>query len=204
MSDVRHVKVTINRAELARRLAKLAERKATMTEITVLIGSVQTGSSGTVTLDTTREVVFQAKELGSYSEPGTGRDGNPTDTRGRVETLYQADDGRFVVHVRDWSHWQGEPTTYTLHQVTGADLEPLGRFAELGRECGYGRPLTLTEALALDRGDDQEGTAFSPDFRAFLDREDAIAAQEDVEDRRLVQEAMEHGAVDCDDPESDD
>jgi len=121
-----------------------------MEQIKVLVGSVQSGSSGTVTRDTTREVVFQGEKLGDYHEPGIGRDGNPTDTRGTVETLYRAEDGRLIVHVRDWSHWQGEPTVYSLHEVTEADLQGDGRFAALGRECGYGRPLTLDEALAQE------------------------------------------------------
>lgn len=134
-----------------------------MEQIKVLVGSVQSDHSGVNVRDTTREVVFSGEELGKYSEPGTGRDGRPTDARGLVERLYQADDGRFVVHVKEWSHWQGEPTIYRLHEVTGEDLGPTGRFAELGMVCGYGRPLTLTEALELGQpGDD------------WIDHEDAV------------------------------
>jgi hypothetical protein len=62
--------------------------------------------------------------------------------------------------VEDWSRWQGEPNTYDLLEVTEADLGPNGRFEALGREAGFGRPLTLDEALnpwdglTLGEGDD--------------------------------------------------
>jgi len=117
-----------------------------MEKQTVLIGSIAGGSGG-ITQDDTREVKFMAEELGCYREYGTGRGGGPTDTRGVTETLYKTEDGRLVVHVKDWSHWQGEPNTYTLHHVTEEDLQPGGRFEALGAECGFGRPLTLDEAL---------------------------------------------------------
>ncbi|MBI4672789.1 MAG: hypothetical protein HY741_14105 [Chloroflexi bacterium] len=47
----------------------------------------------------------------------------------------------------DWSHWQGEPNTYALHQITEADLQTGGQYEQLGREAGFGRPLMLDEAL---------------------------------------------------------
>jgi len=166
-----------------------------MDTIKLTVGTVQSSSSGTATRDTRREVEFQGELLATYHEAGTGRDGNPTDTRGAIETLYRAADGRLVVHVHDWSHWQGEPDTLTLHEVTEADLSGNGRFADLGHVAGYGRPLTLDEALtprdALEYGE--------PDPALHILREDALAAQEDAEDRREIQEAMERGAVDFDD-----
>jgi len=130
-------------------LIGLARQKGqgTMETVTLRIGSVQSSSSGTATLDTTQDVEFEGELLAEYSEPGTGRDGGPTDTRGTTTKLYRASDGRLIVHVKDWSHWQGEPTTYTLHQVTEGDLTGRGQFAALGREAGYGRPLSLDEAL---------------------------------------------------------
>jgi len=51
------------------------------------------------------------------------------------------------MHVKDWSHWQGEPTTEWLTSVSEADLQPGGRFEDLGDACGFGRPLTLEEVL---------------------------------------------------------
>lgn len=118
-----------------------------METIKITVGSVQSSSSGTVQRDTRRDVEFEGEKLAEYHEAGEGRDGNPTDTRGVTETLYRASDGRLVAHVHDWSHWQGEPDTWRLYEVTEADLTGRGRFSELGREAGYGRPLTLDEAV---------------------------------------------------------
>ena len=112
----------------------------------VLIGSVTSGRGG-FTQDNTHAVEFVGEELGKLTIYGVGRDGGITDTRGVTQTLYRAEDGRLVVHVQEWSHWQEEPTTYTLLAATEADLGPDGAFEDLGYECGFGRPLTLDEAL---------------------------------------------------------
>lgn len=124
-----------------------------MEKITVYIGQVVVMSNG-AQQDTRRPVTFEGEKLGEYREYGQGRDGGPTDTRGTIETLYRASDGRLVVHSEDWSNWQGEPNTETLQEVTPADLQPGGDFEDLGRACGMGRPLTLDEALSL--GDEDE------------------------------------------------
>jgi len=116
-----------------------------MEQITVWVGTVEGGS--TVHLDATREVQFTGEELAKLSTPGRSDRGDITDSRGVTETLYRAEDGRLVVHVKDWSQWQGEPTTYSLREVTDADLGANGEFEALGHEAGYGRPLTLDEAL---------------------------------------------------------
>ena len=113
----------------------------------VYIGSVTSGNTG-ITLDTTREVEFTGEELAEFCQAGTHK-GAVTDTRGTMETLYRAEDGRLIVHAKEWSHWQGEPTVYTLQEVTAEDLGPAGRFAFLGEKAGLGRPLTLDEALNL-------------------------------------------------------
>ena len=113
--------------------------------ITVLVGTYTVGSGGIVQ-DSTREAQFRGEELAQRTEYGYHK-GNITDTRGVTETLYRTDDGRLVVHIKDWSRWQGEPTTYSLLEVTEEDLGVGGRFEALGREAGLGRPLTLDEAL---------------------------------------------------------
>jgi hypothetical protein len=117
-----------------------------METITLHVGSIVTGNSGQ-TNDDRREVQFTGEELASRTEYGMGNRGGITDTRGVTETLYRAEDGRLIVHVKDWSRWQSEPTVYSLHEVTEADLQPGGRFELLGVEAGYGRPLTLDEVL---------------------------------------------------------
>lgn len=114
--------------------------------ITVLMGTYVVGSGGIVQ-DDRWEVQFEGEELAQRTGYGYDR-GDLTDTRGVTQTLYRTEDGRLVVHVEDWSRWQGEPTTYTLLEVTEEDLGVGGRFEALGREAGFGRPLTLDEALA--------------------------------------------------------
>lgn len=124
-----------------------------MDTITVLVGTLESLNGGR-TQDGRREVVFEGETLGSQTEYGyDSKRGNLTDTRGTTETLYRAADGRLVVHVKDWSRWQGEPTIESLHQVTEQDLQPGGRFEALGHECGFGRPWTLDEALRRDEPD---------------------------------------------------
>ena len=119
-----------------------------METIKVQIGTMATGSGG-VQQDLTRVVEFTGEEMATYAEYGTSRKtGAPVDTRGVDQTLYRTKDGRLIVHVKDWSHWQGEPNTYSLHEVTEADLQPGGRFEALGAESNYGRSLTLDEALS--------------------------------------------------------
>lgn len=116
-----------------------------MEKHTVHIGSLNTISSG-ATVDHRREVEFEAEELAKHHDYGEHK-GQPTDTRGVTQTLYRTADGQLIVHVEDWSRWQGEPTTYSLHKVSEEDLGPNGQFEALGLEAGMGRPLTLDEAL---------------------------------------------------------
>ena len=117
-----------------------------MDKVTVSIGTVE-ATSGGVTQNNTREVEFAGEELAEHTLYGRGRNGGITDSRGVTETLYKTEDGRLVVHVKEWSQWQGEPNIYSLVEVTEADLGPNGRFEALGAEAGLGRPLTLDEAL---------------------------------------------------------
>lgn len=118
-----------------------------MDKYTVFVGTLEVLNGGQ-TQDGRREVAFEADRLGEHTAYGyDSKRGNLTDTRGTTETLYRAADGRLVVHVNDWSRWQGEPNTESLHLATDADLEPGGRFEALGLACGMGRPWTLDEAL---------------------------------------------------------
>ena len=98
--------------------------------------------------DTRRKVVFEGEKLGERKEYGMHQ-GRPSDTRGTIETLYRTASG-LVVHVEEWSRWQGEPNIETLHKITEDDLQPGGRFYDLGLACGLARPLTLDEALGGD------------------------------------------------------
>lgn len=117
-----------------------------MEEITVSVGSLETGNSG-ITNDTRQAVKFVGEKLGEYREYGHDRHGKITDTRGTTETLYRVEDGSLVVHSNEWSRWSGEPNTETLEPVEVEDLAPGGCYASLGAVCGFGRPLTLAEVF---------------------------------------------------------
>lgn len=122
------------------------------TEITVNVGSIVTGRSGQ-TNDTRKTVKFHGEKIGSYTSYGYDRIGSITDTRGTTQTLYRTSDNRLIVHIDDWSKYQGEPDTETLVEITREDLLPGGRFEDLGQESKLSRPMTLDEALeALDPG----------------------------------------------------
>jgi len=123
-------------------------------QISLRIGSEFFDQSGHCH-DDWRSVEFEGERLAEL-ERYVGSDS----TRGTTETLYRASDGRLIVHRYDWSRWQGEPDTERLFQVTEDDLRPGGRFEQLGAEAGFGRPLTLDEALTPAYHDDtQEITA---------------------------------------------
>ena len=109
----------------------------------VVIGS-STHSSGGHVHQRLRDVEFRAELLGSYSEPELCS-GSPN--RGTVYTLYCTAAEALVVHVTCWTHWQGETETFRLYSVTISDLQIGGEFEDLGNACGYGRPLTLAEAI---------------------------------------------------------
>jgi hypothetical protein len=117
-----------------------------MDTIKLEVGTYMVGNGGIVQ-DNLRPVEFEGEKLAGIKNYGYKDSGAPDDTRGTKETLYKTVDGRFVVYLEDWSHWQGEPNTYDLQEVTEADLGPNERFEALGREAGFGRPLTLNEAL---------------------------------------------------------
>ncbi len=112
----------------------------------VLVGSITSTSSG-ATQDDTRLVEFEAVNLAEHRQFGTGRAGCLTETRGTTERLFRLGDGQLAVHVENWSHWQGEVTTHSLHEVTEVDLGPNGDFWQLGTEGGFCRSLKFDEAV---------------------------------------------------------
>jgi len=118
-----------------------------MESITLQIGSIIGGSSGQVN-DNRRTVKFEGEQLASVTQYGYNeRTAGITDTRGVTETLYKTSDDRLIVHVDDWSRWQGEPNTEQIHEIEEADLRAGGRFEQLGFESGYQDALTLDQAL---------------------------------------------------------
>lgn len=126
-----------------------------MSKINVLIGSITRGNNN-ATLNTTQKVQFEGERLATHRMATSVHKNNiATDSRGIVETLYKSGNGRLIVHVKEWSHLQGEPwthrhgepMTYSLCQVTAAELQQHHPF--LAAVAGMGRPLTLDEALDL-------------------------------------------------------
>ena len=60
---------------------------------------------------------------------------NPECTMGYTETLYYTTDRRLIVHVANWSRLSGHMVTYSMVEITGADLAAGGRFEVLGRDA---------------------------------------------------------------------
>ena len=60
---------------------------------------------------------------------------NPECTMGYTETLYYTTDRRLIVHVANWSRLGGHMVTYSMIEITGADLAVGGRFEVLGRDA---------------------------------------------------------------------
>ena len=116
-----------------------------METITVYVGTEHHMRDGRAQ-DDTRPVEFTGEKLAQRTAFGSHKD-QISDTRGTTEVLYRAEDGRLLVHVHEWSKWQGEADHYALQEVTETELGPTGPFEALGYEAGFGRPLTLEEAL---------------------------------------------------------
>ena len=88
-----------------------------------------------------RPVVFEGTELAKLNTI------DDRGSRGTREVLYQTTDGQYIVHVTQWSHWQGETTDLGLYRVSLADLDVNGEYEALGREAGLARDLTLDDVL---------------------------------------------------------
>lgn len=114
----------------------------------VLVGSVTRASGGHVS-DSLREVEFRGEYLGEISRPDIGMHST---TRGDIERLYRLEDGRLMVHREFWTQWQGETSTQRIVIVREDDLESGGEFESLGLATGFGRPLSIDEALGRMAG----------------------------------------------------
>ncbi len=109
--------------------------------------------SGEEFRDTRKRVIFEGNKLSStkYVEEDRIDDGSRV-TSEIIHTLYETSDGRLIVHIDKEIDRGGVSNTGTLIEITPDDLEPDGRFAELGSEAGFVlpmtlRPVTLDEAL---------------------------------------------------------
>ena len=107
----------------------------------LLVGECWTDRAGFH--DARRPVEVDGREIAAVSE--CDRDGH----RGIELKLVRVADGRWVVHVAEWSHYQGETSRYRLVEVTPTDLDAGGRSERLGRVAGLARRLSLDEALGL-------------------------------------------------------
>ena len=117
-----------------------------METIQLFIGSSRILLGGHA-VDSLRPVEFVGEEIGRWSM--TRRPfSNDYDIECVKQVLYKTEDDRLIVFVKDWSRWQGEADVMSLHEVTAADLGVNGQYEELGYKCGFGRPLTLDEALS--------------------------------------------------------
>jgi hypothetical protein len=110
----------------------------------VLVGECWTNRNGCF-IDERRPVVIDGRALAVITR--CDDDGH----RGVTQRLIEAAGGRLLVHVVDWSHYQGETSRYRLVEVSRDDLDLGGPFERLGRAAGLARPLSLDEALGLGR-----------------------------------------------------
>ena len=105
-----------------------------MKTVDVIVGSVNAGHGGSTTGET-RRVQFEGQELATTHQTESSED-ERTD---RTETLYRTGDGRLLVYVQDWSHWQDGAAVYSLTQVSEQDLGSTGKYAQLGQAAGFWR-----------------------------------------------------------------
>lgn len=92
-------------------------------------------------VDTTKEVWFEAEEIGQHVDAN--------EHGGDITTLYRTEEGRLIAHVKTWTSKESDPVIYDLIEVADEELRPGGEFEELGEACGYGRPLGLDQGLTL-------------------------------------------------------
>jgi hypothetical protein len=120
-----------------------------MEKIAIRIGTIENGRGGIIQSNV-RVVEFVGVEVARRRVYGYNYDlGQITDSRGVRETLYRAEDGRYIVHVCEWEEEPSGPTVFWMECVSEEDLALWGRFEALGREAGLGRSLTLDEALSM-------------------------------------------------------
>jgi len=81
-----------------------------------------------------RKVVFQGHLMGERCSTEDNL----------LQQLYVVPGGRLIVY--EEYQYDGD-NVYNLVEVTPEDLEPFGAYEWLGKECGFGRTITLDEAL---------------------------------------------------------
>jgi hypothetical protein len=111
-----------------------------MKTVKLLVGSEGSTSWGKF-VENTREVEFKADLLGEVELPVYDRD------RGIKQELYRTSGKQLIVYTYEWTNWQGETSWRSIAEVSNEHLGPNGRYEALGLACGFGRPLTLDEAL---------------------------------------------------------
>ena len=95
-----------------------------------------------------RSVEFEAEVLGEINSP------RHNETTGKDYVLYRTDEAKLLLNVYWWTCWEGERDRRTLLEVTPEQLGPTGEYWEVGQAAGFDRPLTLAEALELQKGDE--------------------------------------------------
>lgn len=106
------------------------------------VGTIVNSSRGTE--EYLKTVTLEGEELARrtvYDDP-------TSDLRGSEETLVRLDNGRLIVHLYSWSHWQGESSCYEITQVTEQDLGHGSRFEWLGQVAGFDKDLSLDDYLS--------------------------------------------------------
>lgn len=113
----------------------------------LLIGAITVDTNGN-TINETKEVEFIGEKLGEHHVYGYDfSTGKITTARFTRQVVYRTDTDRLIRYTMYVSDWVHDPETYTIEEVTEADLSTDGKYEILGRYCGFGSPITLDEAL---------------------------------------------------------
>jgi hypothetical protein len=87
--------------------------------------------------NTIREVEFEGERLAKVSRG---------DHRGVNLTLYDTPGRGLILHVYDYSHWQGESSTYEIRSTTREQIRD--REPKLARKAGFDEPVSLDKVMS--------------------------------------------------------
>jgi len=80
---------------------------------------------------------FEAVELATIRGYDAKERGALDPARGLRQTLYRALDLRLLVHTETWNLRNGAQMSFTLEEINKEDLQPGGKYQDLGFEAGY-------------------------------------------------------------------
>jgi len=100
-----------------------------MSKIVVTVGHEEMVGTAGAYNSRTKQVKFNGEKLASDEDSRQA-------TRGTDTGLYRTDKGKYLIHKHNWTKWQGEGDSWTLEEVSEADLAPNGKYGNLGKQAG--------------------------------------------------------------------